>query len=53
MGAVSFSPEPDEAERQAILWALAAEEAEQAEKGSAPSWADSLLPERDGEEAEP
>jgi hypothetical protein len=40
-------PEPDEAERKAILAALAAEDAEQ-QRVSA--WAEALLPPRDPEE---
>jgi hypothetical protein len=39
-----ISPEPDEAERTAILEALAAEEA--AQEGISP-WAAALLPQRD------
>jgi hypothetical protein len=45
-----ISPEPDEAERAAILAALAAEEAEQPQ---ASPWAQSALPERSGEAEEP
>ena len=49
---VSFriTPEPDEAERQAILEALAAEDAEQPE---ASEWAAALLPSREDSESEP
>jgi hypothetical protein len=43
-----ISPEPDEAERTAILEALAAEEA--AQRGFSP-WAAALLPQRDEDEA--
>lgn len=47
---LQITPEPDEAERKAILAALAAEEAEQ----PAPSeWVAALLPARDDEEREP
>jgi hypothetical protein len=45
-----ISPEPEEAERAAILAALAADENE--EPGRSP-WADSLLPRRQPEEDEP
>jgi hypothetical protein len=45
-----ITPQPDEAERRAILLALAAEEAEQP---AVSEWAAALLPARDGEEAEP
>jgi hypothetical protein len=45
-----ISPEPSEAERAAILEALAAEEAER--RGASP-WSDALLPARGGEEDEP
>lgn len=41
---LEINPEPDEAERQAIVAALAAEEAEQ--DGDSP-WARTLLPSRD------
>jgi hypothetical protein len=41
---VEITPEPDEAERKAILAALAAEEAEQS---AASEWAAALLPARD------
>ena len=47
---VEITPEPDEAERKAILAALAAEEAEQP---ASSVWAAALLPERDAEEREP
>jgi hypothetical protein len=43
---VQITPEPDEAERRAILAALAAEEAEQPE---AAEWAVALLPAREDE----
>jgi hypothetical protein len=43
-------PEPDEAVRQAILAALAAEEAE---RPAASGWAEALLPVRGGSEDEP
>jgi len=45
-----ISPEPDEAERAAILAALAADDAER-QQGS--RWAQSVLPERSGEADEP
>jgi hypothetical protein len=41
---VEITPEPDEAERKAILEALAAEEAE---RSGASAWAAALLPARD------
>lgn len=44
-----ITPEPDEAERAAILAALAAEEAEQQPLSP---WARALLPSRDEEELE-
>ena len=44
-----ITPEPDEAERQAILAALAAEEAE---AGTRSGWAEALLPTRSPEEDE-
>ncbi len=50
MEVISFSPEPDDAERKAILEALAAEDADRAEEAPVSPWADSLLPERAGEE---
>ena len=43
---VQITPEPDEAERKAILAALAAEETEQPE---ASEWAAALLPAREDE----
>jgi hypothetical protein len=43
---VDITPEPDETERQAILAALAAEEAEQS---GASEWAAALMPARDGD----
>jgi hypothetical protein len=46
-------PEPDEAERKAILAALAAEEAEQDEEAPVSAWAELLLPERGAEDPEP
>jgi hypothetical protein len=46
-------PEPDEAERKAILAALAAEEAERAGESGASPWADALSPSRDGSDPEP
>jgi hypothetical protein len=45
-----ITPEPDEAERKAILAALAAEEAEQP---AVSQWAEALLPGRDDQEHEP
>ena len=48
--AVEITPEPDEAERKAILEALAAEEEGQR---ATPGWAAALLPMRDEEEREP
>ena len=47
---LEIAPEPDEAERQAILAALAAEQAEQP---VASEWAAALLPARNDEESEP
>jgi hypothetical protein len=47
---LEITPEPDEAERRAILAALAAEEAEQP---AASEWAAALLPARNDEEPEP
>jgi hypothetical protein len=47
---LQITPEPDEAERKAILAALAAEEAEQ--RPAVTEWAAALLPARD-EEREP
>lgn len=45
-----ITPEPDEAERKAILAALAADEGEQ---HPASEWAAALLPARNDEEPEP
>jgi hypothetical protein len=45
-----ITPEPDEAERLAILEALAAEEAD---RRRAPGWTDTLLPSRRAEDDEP
>jgi hypothetical protein len=47
---LEITPEPDEAEREAILAALAAEQAEQR---AASEWAAALLPVRNDEESEP
>jgi hypothetical protein len=47
---VQITPEPDEAERRAMLAALAAEEAERA---AVSEWAAALLPARDEEERDP
>lgn len=47
---LEITPEPDEAERQAILAALAAEEAEQT---AASEWAAASRPARNDEEPEP
>ncbi len=49
---VSFwiTPDPDEAERRAILEALAAEDAEQ---HAVSEWAAGLLPAREGSDNEP
>jgi hypothetical protein len=47
---VQITPEPDDAERQAILAALAAEEDE---RGTVSKWAATALPGRDSEESEP
>jgi hypothetical protein len=47
---LQITPEPDEAERQAILAALAAEEREQA---TVSEWASAALPVRDPDECEP
>jgi len=44
-----ISPEPDEAERAAILEALAAEKAE---RDAASPWADTVLPQHDAEDGE-
>ena len=46
---LEITPEPDEAERKAILAALAADEGER----PAVSWAAALLPARNDEEPEP
>ncbi len=51
MVSVHLTPEPGEAERKAILAALAAEEAERPPVSS--EWAAALLPVRDGEDPEP
>ena len=45
-----ISPQPDEAEREAILLALAAEEAE---RPIASGWAEALLPARTDEDDQP
>ena len=50
MDATRITPEPDEAERKAILAALAAEAAEQP---GVSEWTAALLPGRDEEEREP
>lgn len=47
---LQITPEPDDAERQAILAALAAEQGEQ---GTVSNWAATVLPARDSEESEP
>jgi len=47
---VQITPEPDDAERRAILAALAAEAAEQP---AASEWTAAALPARDSEETEP
>ena len=47
---LEITPEPDEAEREAILAALAAEQAEQPADSE---WAAALLPVRNDEEPEP
>ncbi len=47
MQTTHITPEPDEAERKAILAALAAEEAEQS---GISEWAAAILPGRDDEE---
>jgi hypothetical protein len=49
---VQIRPKPDEAERKAILAALAAEEEEEARRETF-DWAAMLLPVRDEEEREP
>jgi len=47
---LEITPEPDPLEREAILAALAAEDAQ--ERPASP-WAEALLPSRGGEEDEP
>jgi len=47
---LEITPEPDDAERKAILAALAAEEVEQ---HAVSEWAAALLPARNDEEPEP
>jgi hypothetical protein len=47
---LEITPEPDETERQAIVAALAAEQAEQPPTSE---WAAALLPARNDEEPEP
>jgi hypothetical protein len=47
---VEITPEPDDAERRAILAALASE---QGERRGTSEWAAALLPVRDEEEREP
>ena len=47
---LEITPEPDEAERKAILAALAADEGE---RPAASEWAAALLPARDDEESDP
>jgi hypothetical protein len=47
---VEITPEPDDAEREAILKALAAEEAE---RPAVSEWVAAVLPARDDEESEP
>jgi hypothetical protein len=47
---VDITPEPDEAERKAILAALAADESTRPRRSA---WADSSLPARDGEDGTP
>jgi len=47
---LQITPEPDEAEREAILAALAAEEME---RPTASCWAEALLPARNGEDGAP
>jgi hypothetical protein len=46
-------PEPDEAERKAILAALAAEESERARQSQVPAWGRALSPARDDDDPEP
>jgi hypothetical protein len=48
---VQITPEPDEAERKAILEALAAEESERSTDSA--EWASAVLPARDGDHIEP
>jgi hypothetical protein len=50
MRATRITPEPDEAERKAILAALAAEVDD---RRGASEWAAALLPARDDEECDP
>ncbi|HEU5476326.1 MAG TPA: hypothetical protein VFU64_00660 [Gaiellaceae bacterium] len=50
MEPAQINPEPDEAEREAILAALAAEEAE---RPTASAWAKALLPAPGGDQDEP
>ena len=50
---LEITPEPDEAEREAILAALAADQADQAEQPAASEWAAALLSARNDEESEP
>ena len=50
MTPIQITPEPDDAERRAILAALAAEDAEQA---AVSEWAAAALPARDSDESEP
>jgi hypothetical protein len=47
---LQITPDPTEAERDAILAALAAEEAQ---RPAVSAWADALLPPRGGEDGEP
>jgi hypothetical protein len=47
---VEIRPEPDAVEREAILAALADEDAQE---GTASVWVEALLPRRDGEADEP
>ena len=47
---VQITPEPDDAQRRAILAALAAEESEQA---MVSEWAAAALPARDSEDGKP
>jgi hypothetical protein len=50
VSSAQITPEPDEAERQAILEALAAEHAE---RSAVSEWAAALLPTREDDEREP